>query len=172
MSLNQIEPKAFTDDDNDNSTTIFTPPQTIIADFLEAPARSAVPWAGSTFIIRCMSTHKVLTLVGGRIMLAPRGGGAGTIRWECVENHGWLGFRDPATHLFLGHSDHDMCCRAPHHDEWERFIAQATPDGGYVLSMPHWWKLCPVGLRGDQLVKYADGSLYSGVVWQFEKVGA
>ncbi|KAI4256937.1 MAG: hypothetical protein L6R35_007495, partial [Caloplaca aegaea] len=119
MVLNQIDPKpTLEEDDYDDNSTAYsarTPPSTIAADppddfdqvkdsfnpssSTSSSSFSLVPWPNSTFVIRCMSSGRVITLLEGQITfttLPPRGrhhhggGGGGSVHWACVETNGWL----------------------------------------------------------------------------------
>ena len=130
MALNQAEPKSILNADNSSTTyTATTPPETIASDLLDEhelssgaePSSSLVPWPGSTFIIRSVSSGHVLTLLDGQVLLA-QPGGPGSIYWACVETKGWLGFRNPVSGKFLGHNKYGgLCCSANQHQEWEKF---------------------------------------------------
>jgi hypothetical protein len=108
---------------------------------------SSVPWASSDFIIRDAASEKVLIFQKGDIRLGDVGGNY-TYRWRCVEKDGWFGFRDPASHMFLGH-DHQgiIRCQAGHHRAWEEFCMRSVPSGGYNLLVKHYNQLRPVGLE-------------------------
>ncbi|KAH8588121.1 hypothetical protein B0O99DRAFT_525690, partial [Bisporella sp. PMI_857] len=134
---------------------------------------SSVPWPGSTFIIRSISSGHVITLLNGEVVLAPPGG-RGSIHWACVETKAWLGFQNVASSGFLGHNIHGrLCCVVKHHHGWEYFCARMRPEGDYVLLMTHWERLWHVGIyleHGvEKLAKIKDGGS-GGVVWDFVKV--
>ena len=132
---------------------------------------SSAPCSGSTFIIRRVSSGKVITQLGGRIMLAHQGG-EGSILWTCVESGGWLGFQDPISNRFLGHGvNGTICCTSKRHLGFEYFQARPTLKGGYVLVMTHWlfWRRYVVMIEEEGLEKLAKiGDRESdGVVWEF-----
>src|ERR1700744_5628328 len=90
MTLNYLDPKPLTDPDDSTIYTADTPPETV-ADLLDAddplgdPSRTAaswVPWPGSTYILRCASSGRVVTLLDGPVVLAASGG-RGCIHWDC-----------------------------------------------------------------------------------------
>ncbi|KAF2702766.1 hypothetical protein K504DRAFT_464898 [Pleomassaria siparia CBS 279.74] len=180
---------AFEDDKFDDSTidTSGTPPESVVTDFRHdqdlprtttQPNPSSIPWPGSTFIIRSISDGHVITLLNGEITLAPPGG-FGAYRWECVEARGWLGFREHASALFLGHDDQgNIACFGKKHLEWENFSVRMKPDGGYVLLAAHGEKhrdgLWPLGIKKDKqgvvrLVRFK-GPLINAMSWGFCKV--
>ena len=172
--------------DDDNSTiytaaTPLTPSTTVADDFLNdydsingaKSSSSSVPWPGSTFIIRSVSSGHVITLLDGKIELSPPGGHS-SIRWVCIETKGWLGFRNPVSGKFLGHDKHGrLSCFADRHQQWERFCVRLRPEGGYVLFMTHHERLWPVGMKVEEgvekLAKIGDG-VSNGMIWEFIKV--
>ena len=177
MVLNQVSPKPI---DNSTVWTASTPPESVAVDLLEdpspaytsKPSPSSVPWPGSTFIISSVPSGQAITLLDGKIMLAPLGG-RGSILWECVENGGWLAFRNVASGRFLGHNGKGrLCCSAERHDRWEHFCVRMRPEGGYVLLSTNWGELWPVGIKVEQgvevLVKIKNGSSEGGI-WEFIK---
>ena len=181
MVLNQVDPKPIPDPDDSTVCTATTPPETVAADLLDdldpfSDARlssSSVPWPGSTFIIRSVSSGHVITLLDGQIVLT-QPGGRGSIYWACVETKGWLGFQNPVSGRFLGHDAKGrLCCSAARHQGWENFSVRMRPEGGYVLLMTHFERLWHVGITVDQemekLTKIGDGGS-DGIVWDFIKV--
>ncbi|KAI4135459.1 MAG: hypothetical protein LQ341_005872 [Variospora aurantia] len=148
---------------------------------------SLVPWPNSTFVIRCVSSGRVITLLEGQITfttLPPRGcrhhgGGGGSVHWACVESNGWLGFLNIVSGRYLGHdSKGKLCCSANRHRRWEHFCVRKRPQGGYVLLMRHWDGICCVGVKKEEeqgrvvekLAKLEDaaaGSSMRGIVWEF-----
>jgi hypothetical protein len=177
MKLNHVDPEP------DDSTVYAanTPPETVAADFIDdldplndtKAFSSSVPWPGSTFLIRDALTGHVITLLDGRLVLAPPGG-KGSIYWACVETKGWLGFRNTVSGRFLGHDDNGrLRCSADRHKGWENFCVRLTPEGGYVLLMTHFERLWHVGVKVEQgvqrLAKLGDGG-NGGTVWEFVKV--
>jgi hypothetical protein len=185
MTLNHIDPRPLTDPDS--SSTIYTaetPPETV-ADLLDADdpfappsprSSSSVPWPGATFILRSAATGHVVTLLDGRVVLAPPGSGRGSIHWDCVEAKGWLGFRNNVSGRFLGHdAGGRLTCSADRHQGWENFCARLRPDGGYVLLMTHYERLWQVGSRavgGVDVLEKMDLKRPEGLVWEFVKVGS
>lgn len=186
MSLVDMDPRPMSEADDSTVNTAATPPETIIDDNLldtEDPltdnplTSSSVPWPGSTFIIRSASSGKVLTLVDGKIILASAGS-RGSIHWKCVEQKGWLGFRNTISGRFLGHNKNGrLCCVADRQQGWENFCVRMTPDGGFLLLMTHFEKLWKVGLKTvegtgeEKLVKMNSADAEEGKVeWVFVKV--
>jgi len=183
MVLDQFDPKPIPDPDPDNSTVCMTatPPETAAADLLDdhdpfdavTPSYSSVPWPGSTFLIRSVSSGHVITLLDGQIVLAPPGG-RGSIHWACVETKGWLGFQNPVSGNFLGHNGTGrLCCSAKQHKGWENFCVRMRPKGGYILLMTHFERLWQVGIKLEEgvekLAKIEDGGS-DGIIWDFVKV--
>jgi hypothetical protein len=184
MALNNVDPKPISEiDDSSTLYTAITPPETVATDLellddLDPLGDlklnpSSVPWPGSTFIIRCISSGQVLTLLDGKIILAPPGGRA-SIHWTCVETKGWLGFRNYSSGRFLGYDANGrLRCSADRHQDWENFCVRMRPDGGYCLLMTHWERLWHVGMKVEQgvekLAKIGEGGS-DGIVWEFVKV--
>ena len=181
MVLNQVDPKPIPDPDNSTVYTAATPPETVAADFLDdhdpfgsaEPSSSSVPWPGSTFIIRSVSSGHVITLLGGQILLA-RPGGRGSIHWACVEARGWFSFRNDISGRFLGYDLKErLCCSAEQYQGKEYFCARIRPEGGYVLLMTHFERLWHVGIKAGQgvekLAKIENGGS-DAIVWEFVKV--
>ena len=184
-ALNQVDPKPIHNDDDDDSSTIYTtaytPSETITPDLLDEhdplggaePSSYLVPWPSSTFIIRAISSGHVLTLLDGQIILT-QPGGHGSIHWVCVETKGWLGFRNTISGKFLGHDNRGrLCCSADRHQGWEYFCVRMRPEGGCVLLMTHSGSLWHVGIRVEQgvekLAKIGDGGT-DGMDWEFIRV--
>ena len=180
MVLNQLEPKPIPDADNSTIYTAVTPPETITAEFLDDndplggdKPRSSVPWPGSSYMIRCVTSGDVLTLLDGQIVLAPLGD-RGSFQWECVETKGWMGFRNPVSGKYLGHDQRGkLHCSADRHQGWENFCPRLRPDGGYILLMTHFERLWHVGIKiehgVERIAKIGDGGS-DGIIWEFIKV--
>ena len=181
MVRNRLDPKPIPDPENSSVYTATTPPETVANDLLDdhdpfgatKPSSSSVPWPGSTFIIRSVSSGHVITLRGGQIVLA-RPDGRGSIHWACVESKGWFGFRNSSSDRYLGHDIKGrLRCSAEWHRGWENFCVRMTPEGGYVLLMTHFEKLWHVGIIVEQgvekLAKFGDGRS-AGIVWDFIEV--
>ncbi|KAH7137910.1 hypothetical protein B0J11DRAFT_475007 [Dendryphion nanum] len=156
-----------------SSTSVTTTTPTEVMEALDTP-HSSVPWPGSTYIIQLHDTDSVITFLDGKIVLAPPGG-HGNYRWRCVETENWLGFRDPASGLYIGYDKVGLLrCRAKAHNEWERICIRQRPEGGYIMLMTFWEALRRVGVRTDS------GRAHIGKVeeahncrttWIFIKVG-
>ena len=137
---------------------------------------SLVPWPGSDFIIRSVSSGQVITLHEGQIKLSAPGTCRGCIHWACVESKGWLGFRNKVSGIFLGHDAKGILyCSAKAHSKWEWFCVRPRPEGGCVLLMTHHDGLWRVGVKEEQgvekLAKIEDqDGEYDGMVWEFAKV--
>jgi hypothetical protein len=161
------------------STTILTPSMTSENTLEESKTtlnssellESSIPQAGSSFIIRHAASDKVVTFQEGDIRLGDVGGHY-TFRWKCVEMKGWFGFRDPASHMFMGHDKQGIiCCQAKHHGWTEEFCIRHAPGGGYNILVPHSDELCPIKIKRDKtdaLVMTDDWS--AALVFQFIKV--
>ncbi|KAI9789597.1 MAG: hypothetical protein M1816_005906 [Peltula sp. TS41687] len=179
--LNQVDSELILDPDNSTVYTATTPPETIATDLPDdhdpfggaKSSSSSVPWLGSTFIIRCVSSGHVITLLDGQIVLA-RPGGRGSIHWACVETKGWFGFRNPVSGRFLGHDAKGrLRCLAERHQGWENFCVRMRLEGGYVLLMTHYESLWHVGIKVEQEVEKLAKIGYEGsdgIVWEFVEV--
>ena len=111
-------------------------------------------------------------LLDGQIVLTDSGG-RGSVDWACIENKGWLGFRNTVSGKFLGHDAKGrLCCSADRHQKWEYFCARMRPEGGCVLLMTHYERLWHVGIAVEEgvekLAKIEEGS--DGMDWEFVKV--
>lgn len=178
MSLKQLDPQPDEDETSTLSGT-HTPPETIADvsvldsdDPLSTTSESSfysIPWPGSTFIISNISSGEVLTLDDGQITLSPPGG-RGSYKWECIENRGWLGFRNPVSGKYLGYEKNgNLVCYATRHQEWENFCARQRPDGGYVLLMTCWDRLHALGVRDDGRLSRCESQAGDGIRWYFSK---
>jgi hypothetical protein len=178
MVLNRLNPEPILEPESSTIWTATTPPESVATDLLDdhdpcggaKPSSSSVPWPGSTFIIRSVSSGDVITLRDGQVVL-DRPGSRGYIHWECVETKGWLGFRDIGSGRLLGHDTQGrLRCSAEQHQGWENFCVRMTPEGGYVLLMTHWERLWQVGICEEQGMKKLVKIGGSGIVWEFVKV--
>ncbi|KAJ5022942.1 hypothetical protein PSV08DRAFT_404953 [Bipolaris maydis] len=138
--------------------------------------QSSIPWPGRAFIIRSRKNGQVITFLDGEVVM-DKIGGLGTFRWRCVEEKGWLGFKDPASAHCLGYQEHGILfCRFPHHRNNERIFPRMRPEGGYVLLVRHDDHLRPLGVFADQSksgtkqkIKIMDWSS-EDIVWDFIEV--
>ncbi|KAI9704126.1 MAG: hypothetical protein M1836_006987 [Candelina mexicana] len=179
MAFYKVDSKPISDDDESIIDPTTTLPETSAADPLNdydvfssaKPTFPLVPWPGSSFIIRSVESGHVVTLLDGQVMLT-QPSAYGCIRWECVENKGWLGFRNTVSGKYLGHdAKGKLCCSAEQHKEWEYFCARARPEGGCILLMTHWGKLWRVGIKVEEGVeKLAKIEGSDGMIWEFAKV--
>jgi len=186
MVINSVTPNPL-DPDNSTVCTAITPPETIGDDlnsFCDVdPSSPLIPSDGFTFVIRSISCGRVITLLEGKVVLAHPDGG-GSIHWACVETGGWFGFRNCASHNFLGYDENGrLCCSAKQKKNWENFHIGPTREGGYVLLMSHtgdhmkdfWYgrELWHVGAKteqgGETLAKIGPGGT-GGIRWEFIKV--
>ncbi|KAK3352972.1 hypothetical protein B0T25DRAFT_197666 [Lasiosphaeria hispida] len=141
--------------------------------------RDAAPWPGATFLILHQPSGRALALVRGQPRLVAASEvadpsatlpGDCSWHWGCVESSGgWLGFRNLATGVYIGHNiKMEMVATAGSHAGWEGFCARRHPDGGYLLLHPHWWSLLQIviGEDGCSIVAAERG----GTLWEFVKV--
>ncbi|KAL9046133.1 MAG: hypothetical protein Q9214_000953 [Letrouitia sp. 1 TL-2023] len=184
MSLNLLDP-GLVQNNRDDSTVYSeaaTPPESIDTflgdrDTLNGTEPSSpflVPWPGSTFIIRSVSSGKLLTLLDGQLVLA-QPGSQGSIHWACIETKGWLGFRNVVSGRLLGHdAKGNLTCSASRQQGWENFCVRMRPEGGCVLLMTHYERLWHVGIKveqgQDRLAKVGNEGGNDGIVWEFSKI--
>jgi hypothetical protein len=141
---------------------------------IEIP-QSSIPWPGRTFIIRSHKNGQVITFLDGKVVM-DKPGGLGTFRWRCVEEKGWMGFKDPASAQYLGHHEHGLLFCSPHHRNNEYICPRMRPEGGCVLLVRHDEHLRPLGVFANesengnkQKIKIMDWSS-DGIVWDFIEV--
>ena len=181
MSLGQVEPKPISERDDSTVYNTLTPPGTV-ADYDEGhnptpgtgATSSSVPWPGSTFIIRSTTSGHVITVLDGKVTLAPPGG-RGSIHWVCVETKGWIGFKNLVSGRYLGHNvEGKLCCSAAKQLGWENFCIRPRPDGGYLLQLTHFERLWTVGVKMEKgvevLAKIEVGGPHEIITWEFIKV--
>jgi hypothetical protein len=138
--------------------------------------QSAIPWPGRTFIIRSRKNGQVITFLDGEVVMDELGG-LGTYRWRCVEEKGWIGFKDPASAQYLGYHEHGLLfCRSSHHRNNEYISPRMRPEGGCVLLVRHDEHLRPLGVFANewgntikQKIKIMDWSSEE-IVWDFIEV--
>lgn len=186
MTLHHTDAPSITDHESSTAYTPSATSESIITDSERAntpqpPSNSSIPWPGSTYIIRSLSTGKAISFQQGQIVLSQLGG-PDAVRWQCVENGGWLGFKDPASAMFLGYDkNEELCCCARTQMEWENFCVRQRPEGGCVMLMSHYnnyfeflfRKLRPVGIKSSNgLQKLATTPNWQdeSTAWEFIKV--
>lgn len=127
-----------------------------------------VPWAGEVFVISEESGDHTITVCNGTLRVCRGLNQFGGFFWECVENNGWLGFRNCISGKYMGRDDAgNFVADAGDHTQHEWICARRHPDGGYVLLVR----------RGDDLLKMAIGDDGQGLVetrlegtrWVFNK---
>ncbi|KAL7620231.1 hypothetical protein AAE478_009224 [Parahypoxylon ruwenzoriense] len=167
---------------NSTSAGQWTPPSTLVGDDFEGeemptpknfgpePSEDTAPHPGETYIIRDPATYRIITITGGKLRLEHYAGDRGGYHWECVESRGWLGFRNPAFGVFLGHDGHEnIVADKREHKGWEYFCARKHPGGGYILLSRWWddlWKLDKAD-DGRRLIRNNG----AGAAWEFVRVG-
>ena len=143
---------------------------------IEMPQSSSIPWPGRTFMIRSHKTGQVITFLDGEIVM-DKPGGLGTFKWRCVEEKGWMGFKDPASAQYLGHHEHGVLfCKTPHHRNNEYICPRMRPEGGFVLLVRQGDHLRPLSVFANESekeirrkVKIMDWSSEE-IVWDFIEV--
>ncbi|KAI1394472.1 uncharacterized protein F4822DRAFT_48506 [Hypoxylon trugodes] len=127
------------------------------------------PYPGQTFIIREHNGNRLITLVEGEVRARENIGEQGGWHWVCVEQRGWLGFRNPVSSTYLGHDTQGaFWAKYKHHIIHESFCARRHPNGGYVLLMRHDDELqkMAIGDDGCTLVETTG----DGTPWDFIRV--
>ncbi|RYP53432.1 hypothetical protein DL768_001577 [Monosporascus sp. mg162] len=135
-----------------------------------AAAVETVPWPGNTFVIRERATGRAITLVDGKLCLKNWycAGDRGA-HWVCEGKEGWLGFRNPVSGTYIGHSDRgNFCANATKHEPWEYFCAIRHPEGGYLLLKRHGAALWKMDVTADGCRFYETED--EGTVWEFVKI--
>ncbi|KAK8105009.1 hypothetical protein PG999_008368 [Apiospora kogelbergensis] len=135
---------------------------------------SAIPWPGNTYIIINKDTRRPLYRHhdGGVYFGKPEetSTAAARFQWLCVENNNHIGFQNPQSGCYLGHSGKDYAvASACLMKEWEYIIARPHPKGGYQLLSQHWWhtlKLFTVDDEGNGLVRRMHGT----TLFEFKKL--
>lgn len=133
------------------------------------PPAEAVPAPDETFIIRDPGSGRVICTTGPEVRLADMNPDSQSSHWICFENNGWLGFRNRASGMVLGHNGKGgFHAKVEHHKSHEWFQVRRHPDGGYLLLVRYKDHLRRVAVGGDgeALVEKKDG----GVRWEFVKV--
>lgn len=186
MASKQVYHESIPDLEN---STVYTPSSTSSSAAasldkqigIRSPLISSIPRPGSSFLIQSAMTGKVITFQQGRVVLGQLGGHNMT-RWQCVENQGWLGFRDPASGMFLGYDENEeLCCTVKKQSLWENFCVRQRPEGGYLLLMTHypnwlmvlWQELRPIGVKvnnGLENLRMVEDWKSDAIVWQFVEV--
>ncbi|KAI2478268.1 hypothetical protein Ptr902_10463 [Pyrenophora tritici-repentis] len=136
----------------------------------------SIAWPGRTYIIRSQMNGHVITFLDGEVVM-DKPGGFGTFRWRCVEERGWMGFKDPASAQYLGWHEHDLLfAKVHHHKNNERIFPRMRPEGGCVLLVCKGDSLRPLGVCADeskdgtkQKVKIAEWDS-EGIFWDLIEV--
>ncbi|XP_014562768.1 hypothetical protein COCVIDRAFT_83387 [Bipolaris victoriae FI3] len=132
--------------------------------------QSSIPWPGRTFIIRSRKNGQVITFLDGEVVM-DKLGGLGTFRWRCVEEKGWIGFKDPASAQYLGYHEHGLLfCRSPHHRNNEYICPRMRPEGGCVLLVIHDENLRPLGVYGNESENGIKQKIKINMDWSSEEI--
>lgn len=152
----------------------FTPPESVSFDLQDKldSFSNTIPSAGSTFLILSAQERRVVSVVGGKIVLSEDYNDSAS-KWKCEESNGYLGFRNCASGLLLGRDKNwKLSCFATRHRNWEWFRAYAKPEG-YVLIMPMWDELYPVGYREEgrrRFLSTIKNWESEPILWKFSEV--
>ncbi|KAK3496423.1 hypothetical protein B0T13DRAFT_286260 [Neurospora crassa] len=162
--------------------------------------RHADPQPNQSFILLEASTGRALTLIDGNLRLVhvpdpdlisltnQKGAdpylfpnsrakqpcivkGQCNWHWHCVENAGWLGFRNAASGTFLGHDMwQNIIARVYKHQGWEFMtVRPALERKGWYLMVTHWEKLHKINYLEGPGVFEAKNPM-EGTVWEFVRV--
>ncbi|ESA41912.1 hypothetical protein NCU06081 [Neurospora crassa OR74A] len=162
--------------------------------------RHADPQPNQSFILLEASTGRALTLIDGNLTLVhvpdpdlisltdqkgsdpylfPNSGaeqpcivkGQCNWHWHCVENAGWLGFRNAASGTFLGHDMwQNIIARVYRHQGWEFMtVRPALERKGWYLMVTHWEKLHKINFLEERRAFVATNP-EEGTVWEFVRV--
>lgn len=135
----------------------------------QATEAETVPCPGRSFLIRDPERGKSVAVVDGALQLHGILPSDTTGQWACFEENGWLGFRNRATGMVMGHNGRGgFHAKVTHHRAHEWFQVRRHPEGGYLLLVKHrdhLWRM-DVGPDGRTLVEKPEG----GKRWEFVAV--
>ncbi|KAI1474674.1 hypothetical protein F4774DRAFT_321124 [Daldinia eschscholtzii] len=180
MSSAHFDPFTTSESRGSSATGMTTPTHTISSTntmdnscscpIQRTELKDTPPFPGQTFAIRERNTGRYITLMEGNLLVLENVGNQGGWHWVCVENNGWLGFRNPVSSTHIGHdTNHKYWAEYKHHLSHESFCARKHPQGGYIL----------LSRQGDALWKMAVddcGRLVEtekdGTLWDFIRISA
>lgn len=116
--------------------------------------KGAIPCPGKTLILTDVKFEYALSLYDGELKFVELeavgiSGKGGCYLWHCVEDNGWLGFRNAASGTYMGHDGNtELCAAVKYHHPYERFCLRQV-EGGYVLLILYGQKLTKIGLDGE-----------------------
>lgn len=132
-------------------------------------SEEAVPAPDKSFLIRDPECGKSIAVIDGTLQLHGTLPSNPASQWACFEANGWLGFRNLATGMVMGHNGRGVFhAKVTHHRAHEWFQARRHPDGGYLLLVKHrdhLWKM-DIAEDGKGLVEKPEG----GKRWEFVAV--
>ena len=132
-------------------------------------AEETVPCPDQTFLIRDPDCGKCIAMNDGALELYGTLPSNPAAHWTCFEANGWLGFRNRATGMVMGHNGRGVFhAKVTHHKPHEWFQTRRHPEGGYLLLVKHrdyLWRM-DVGTDGKGLIERPEG----GKRWQFVRV--
>ncbi|CAI6337931.1 unnamed protein product [Periconia digitata] len=170
------------------SCTIYTPSVTSENTEIWEPTAAPRPpqssrlVAGKSYIIQSVLSGQVITFWNGKVVLVPWSGQATQhiTRWQCVDDGGWFGFRDPISYGLMAFSGSHICCREQNQEsETTKFHVREVGDRTYHLLMP--WRvsysysslnLRPIGqsLSGNTVELRLVERSSSALEWRFIEV--
>ncbi|KAK4159579.1 hypothetical protein QBC43DRAFT_221653 [Cladorrhinum sp. PSN259] len=142
------------------------------------PVKGSVPCPGKIFAITDANSKHALALLDGELKFVEyshknqmRGG---CWLWNCVEQNGWLGFRNVASGTYLGHDGKGVLTAVKkHHKSYEQLCVRQDPEErGYIFLMAVWDKLGKVGMvgSGQNATWRMAVDVTKPMVWKFVKV--
>lgn len=162
-----------------DDATIFTPatpPESvIIKSFI------SVPEPGAVYELRAITDGRILTLFKGRVILAPPDSDRykrGCSNWACFKSgNGWLGFRNDASNMVLGHDGKgNLVCVVNHHreNEWCQVLPRSeAKGGGFVLVLTHHKNLWHISAKKEGTIEklghFTEGG-EDGLGWEFIEI--
>lgn len=177
MVLSQAELALLLPDDDDirsTTSTAITPATLTERDSNNNVDSFLVPWPGSTYIIRCINSGQVITLLNGDVILA-QPDSPGCSHWACADHNGWLTFRNLVSGGFLGPSGFVFLKCFENLNEGGNFCVRMRPQGGCVMLLHFLSQLHVVKIRvakGEDFKRLTIswGEVTEEAAWEFIRV--
>ncbi|KAM5446103.1 hypothetical protein MaudCBS49596_006913 [Microsporum audouinii] len=131
-----------------------------------------VPWPDNTYLILEKGTKRAITFEQEAVILQDvnEEGQRAAQEWHCVSKDNYFAFYNPKSGKYMGHDGGDyIFAKATEPKAWECITATQHPEGGYRLSMPHYWewlRVVTVADNGKNLSRRVHGT----TLWDFVKV--
>ncbi|KAK4460672.1 hypothetical protein QBC42DRAFT_271926 [Cladorrhinum samala] len=139
----------------------------------QPPNKETAPSSGQIYMITDAHFQHALTIQDGQLKLINLASAntheKGSYFWHCVENNGWLGFRNAASATYLGQNGFGgVIASAKGHKQWEQLSVRYDSErGGYLLMIGWWGRLAKIGNVGGAWRLMNDGE---PLVWGFIQV--